>query len=212
MPGPAQFLPLIHILVPTTGIILEDGLDGIAIDLPALKVKPTHGELFPLNIQVKDPLWPLRNMFDFTFSVKPGEARTLWLDPRDRICRPEKACISRLPVRAAILTRRRSKAATLRLVFKPRAEARVEHELDRFTQLKDSYAMLVEEHPHSPKFNLWNRFEADLTDLLRVNPDHTLGRKYAALNWAGRICHFSSPSHLPAFRCGPSGRLNCLGA
>jgi len=66
----------------------------IAIDLPALKVKPTHGELFPMNIQVKDPLWPLRNMFDFTFSVKPGEARTLWLDLRDRILPPGKRPVS----------------------------------------------------------------------------------------------------------------------
>ena len=71
--------------------------------------------------------------------------------------------------------------AEVRLVFKPRAAARAEHELDRFTQARDSYAMLVEEHPHSPKFNLWNRFEADLTDLLRVDPDHYPGRQYAAV-------------------------------
>jgi len=30
-------------------------LDGIAIDLPRCRVKPTHGEYFPLNIQVKEP-------------------------------------------------------------------------------------------------------------------------------------------------------------
>ena len=30
---------------------MEDALDGIAIDLPALNVKPTHGDAFPLNIQ-----------------------------------------------------------------------------------------------------------------------------------------------------------------
>ena len=35
---------------------MHDALDGIAIDLPALKVKPTHGEAFLLNIQVKDPI------------------------------------------------------------------------------------------------------------------------------------------------------------
>ena len=53
------------------------GLDGIAIDLPALKVKPTHGEYVPMNIQIKDPLWPMRDMLDFSFSVKPGEPHTL---------------------------------------------------------------------------------------------------------------------------------------
>jgi hypothetical protein len=67
----------------------------------------------------------------------------------------------------------------VRLVFKPREAARAEHELDRFTQVRDCYAMLVEEHPHSPKFNLYNRFVADLTDLLRVNPNHYPGRNYA---------------------------------
>ena len=64
------------------------GLDGIAIDIPAMHVKPTHGGLFPLNIQVKDPLWPARNMMDVNVSVKPDEARTVWLDTRDRLLPP----------------------------------------------------------------------------------------------------------------------------
>ena len=179
--GATQFLPLVHILVPNNWDNIEDGLDGIAIDLPALKVKPTHGELFPLNIQVKDPLWPLRNMFDFTFSVKPGEARTLWLDLRDRILPPGKSLYLTIAGAGGDFGAALLEGAKLRLVFKPRAEARLEHELDRFTQVKDCYAQLVEEHPHSPKYNLWNRFETDLTDLLRVNPDHVLGRKYAAV-------------------------------
>ena len=78
-----------------------------------------------MNIQVKDPLWPLRNMFDFTFSVKPGEARTLWLDLRDRFFRRAKVFISRSPARAVISVPASLEGATLRLVFKPRAEARL---------------------------------------------------------------------------------------
>jgi hypothetical protein len=79
-------LPIVHVLIPGDGWQKTvDGLDGIAIDLPALQVKPTHGQYFPLNLQVKDPAWSLRKMLDFTFSVRPGEARTLWLDLRDRI-------------------------------------------------------------------------------------------------------------------------------
>ena len=35
--------------------------------------------------------------------------------------------------------------AEVRLKFKPRQQARAEHELDRFTQARDSYAMLLEE-------------------------------------------------------------------
>ena len=99
--------------------------------------------------------------------------------------------------------------ATLRLVFKPREAARAEHELDRFTQAKDSYAMLVEEHPHSSKFNLWNRFEADLTDLMRVNPDHYPAATTPPSAWAHRARRSSSRSRPPACRCGRSARSNC---
>src|SRR6185369_8573054 len=85
-------LPLVHVIIPATDWKeINDGLDGIAIDLPALQVKPTAGAYFPLNIQVKDPLWPQRNLLDFSFSVKPNEARTLWLDTRDRILPEGKA-------------------------------------------------------------------------------------------------------------------------
>ncbi len=53
-----------------------------------------------------------------------------------------------------------------------------EHELDRFTQARDSYAMLIEEHSNSPRFNLYNRFAADVQDLLRVDPNHRLVQTY----------------------------------
>ena len=175
-------LPLLHILIPNSWDKLTDGLDGIAIDLPALNVKPTHGALVPLNIQVKDPLWPARNMLDFTFSVKPGEAKTLWFDLRDRLLPPGKPLYLTI---AAAGDGLQLTGAKLRLVFKPRAAARPEHELDRFTQARDSYAMLVEEHPNTPKFSLWVRFKGDLDDLLRVNPDHVLGRQYAAAAMPG---------------------------
>ncbi len=84
----AASMPLVHILIPDTWDKMSDGLDGIAIDLPAMNVKATHGDLFPLNIQITDPLWLYRNMWRFhfrAFSVKPGEAKTLWLDLRDRL-------------------------------------------------------------------------------------------------------------------------------
>jgi hypothetical protein len=186
-------LPLVHVLIPDTWDQLTDGLDGIAIDLPALDVKPTHGGLFPLNIQVKDPLWPMRNLLDFTFSVKPHEAKTLWLDLRDRLPPPGRSLWITVAGAGADFGAPALVGAELRLVFKPRAAARPEHELDRFTQAKDSYAMLVEEHPHSPKLNLWNRFEADLTDLMRVNPDHVPGRNYAAVGLGTPRPPFTQP-------------------
>lgn len=180
-PAAPGSLPVVHLLIPDTWDKLSDGLDGIAIDLPALAVKPTHGGLFPLNIQVKDPLWPMRNMLDFTFSVKPGEAKTIWLDLRDRLLPAGKGIWLTIAGAGSDFGAAALAGSNVRLVFKPREAARAEHEIDRFTQARDSYAMLVEEHPHGPKFNLWNRFQADLEDLLRVNPNHPLGRQYAAV-------------------------------
>lgn len=172
-------LPLVHVLIPAARWRgMNDGLDGIRLELPPLQVKPTHGNLFPLNVQVKDPLWPHRNLFDFSFSVKPGEARTLWLDTRDRILPEGRALYLTLAGAGADFRAAALEGARVRLVFKPRAEAAKEHEADRFTQARDSYAMLVEEHSNSPRFNLYNRFAADVNDLLRVNPNHRQGQVY----------------------------------
>jgi hypothetical protein len=169
-------LPVVHVLVPNGWDQRTDGLDGIAFELPA---GISSAQTLALNVRVHDPLWPMRDAFDFSASVPTGEAHTLWLDLRDRLLPPGRALWLTLafsePVDWAAL-----QGAKLRLVFKPRDVARAEHELDRFTQARDSYAMLVEEHPTGPKLNLWVRFKGDLEDLLRVNPDHELGRRYAA--------------------------------
>jgi Concanavalin A-like lectin/glucanases superfamily len=177
--NPHSSLPLVHIIIPAGDWqSLADGLDGIAIDLPALQVKTTHGQYFPLNIQVKDPLWPQRNLLDFSFSVKPEEPRTLWLDTRDRILPAGKALYLTIAGAGKDFGPASLKGAKVRLIFKPRAEAAKEHEIDRFTQAIDAYAMLIEEHTNNPRLNLYNRFAADITDLLRVNPNHWLGQTY----------------------------------
>jgi len=152
-------------LIPANGWQnLDDGLDGITIDLPALPVRPTDGPYLPLNLQIKDPLWPQRNLLDFSFSVKPNEARTLWLDTRDRILPAGKALYLTLAAAGQDFGPSSVEGARVRLIFKPRAEAAKEHELDRFTQARDSYAMLIEEHTNNPRLNLYNRFAADVTD------------------------------------------------
>ena len=129
-------------------------------------------------MQVKDPLWPDRNLFDLSFSVKPDEARTIWLDTRDRILPEGKALYLTIAGAGADFRAASLEGARVRLVFKPRAEAAKEHELDRFTQARDSYAMLIEERPNNARLNLYNRFAADVNDLLRVNPNHRLGQTY----------------------------------
>jgi hypothetical protein len=176
----ARSLPAVHVLIPAAAwASFDGGLDGIAIDLPALPVKATHGAYFPLQLEIKDPLWPARNLLDFSFSVRPGEARSLWLDTRDRILPPGKALYLTLAGAGADFDAAALTGARIRLKFKPRQEARAEHELDRFTQARDSYAMLLEERAHDRRFDLYNRFAADIGDVLRVNPGHWLAQAYA---------------------------------
>jgi hypothetical protein len=181
-PNPNQSiasLPLVHVVIPARAWQkMDDGLDGIAIDLPPLHVKPTHGAYFPLNIQVNDPLWPQRNLLDFSFSVRPDEARTIWLDTRDRILPPGQALYLTIAGAGADFGAASLEGARLRLIFKPRADAAKEHEIDRFTQARDSYAMLIEEHTNNPRLNLYNRFAADINDVLRVNPNNWLAQTY----------------------------------
>jgi len=185
-------MPLVHILVPsdfrdTQGARVRTtqdweninaGLDGIAIELPALHLKPAHGEYLSFNIQVKDPLWPMRNMFDFSFSIKPDQPQTLWLDLRDRILPNGKSLYLTIASSSMDFGPAALDGATLRLIFKPYDEAKKEHVLDRFTQVRDEYANLVEETTSTRKLNMFTRFDTDMTDLLRVDPQNDLGRKY----------------------------------
>ncbi len=189
----APSLPIVHVLIPadfrglpaeTTHVPsytwdnLNAGLDGIAIDLPALNVKPTHGDLVPMNIEVRDPLWPMRDMLNFTFSVKPGEAHTLWLDTRDRIMPNDKSLLITVASASPEFTAAALDGAEVRLIFKPYNEAAKEHIADRLTQVRDNFSNMTEEHVNSRHLNTYNRFYADITDLLRVDPGNDLGRKY----------------------------------
>lgn len=191
---PAAPLPIVHVLIPS-GVgdapaaqplirswahsweNMYDGLDGVAIDLPALDLPATHEGLIPLNIRIKDPIWPARDMIDVSVSVKPGQKRTLWLDLRDRILTADSLWIS-IASAAPGFDARALDGAEIRLVFKPRAEAIKEHVADRFNQVRDNWGFLVEEHTTSKRQRLYARVYADLSDLLRVDPDHELGRLY----------------------------------
>ncbi len=191
---PAQPLPIVHVLIPS-GVgdapanqplirswahsweNMHDGLDGVAIDLPALDLPATHDGLIPLNIRIKDPIWPARDMIDVSVSVQPGKKRTLWLDLRDRILTADSLWLS-IASAAPGFDARALDGAEIRMVFKPRSEAITEHVADRFNQVRDNWGFLVEEHTTSKRQRLYARVYADLSDLLRVDPDHQLGRLY----------------------------------
>lgn len=202
-------LPIVHILIPSgfgdalpgRGLArnwnygwenVHDGLDGIAIDIPALKVTPGADGLIPLDIRVKDPIWPARDMIDVSVSVRPGQARTVWLDLRDRILDNHSLYLS-VASAAEDFSAKSVDGMAIRLVFKDRDAAKVEHIADRFRQVKDNWGFLVEEHTASKREALYRRLFADISDLLRVDPDHEQGRLY----WQD-ISYYSQS--LPAFK------------
>ena len=186
-------LPIVHIIIPAdfrSQMVdvghgtsygwenMDGGLDGIAIDLPALKIQPNADGVIPLNIQIKDPLWPMRDMLYFTFAVKPGTPHTLWLDTRDRILPNGKSLYITIAAQSAEFNTSALEGAQVRLIFKGYKDALPEHTADRLTQVRDEYANMTEESVNSRRLNLFNRFDADITDLLRVDPQNDLGRKY----------------------------------
>ena len=165
--------PIVHVLIPSgfgdpqAGLPLSrawgygwenmhHGLDGVAIDIPALKVAAGPGGLIPLNIRIKDPIWTGRDMIDVSVSVRPGEARTLWLDLRDRILTNDSLYLT-IAAGSAEFGPQALEGARIRLVFKPREEATAEHVADRFNQVKDNWAFLVEEHTASKRQGLSTR-------------------------------------------------------
>jgi hypothetical protein len=176
-PLAANNLPIVHVMIPYSNHP-NDGLDGVEIELPALSVKATHNGVFPMEIRVKDPLWQMRDLADFSFCVKPNEAHTLYIDTRDRILPDGHALYISIEGAGADLTPALLKGAHIRLLYKSKQEAKPEHELDRFTQVRDLYGFTVEERPTSTKLNLANRYYADIDDLLKVNPNHFLGNAY----------------------------------
>ncbi|MEG3150047.1 LamG-like jellyroll fold domain-containing protein [Sphingomonas sp. ZT3P38] len=158
---------------------VHEGLDGIALDLPALQATPGKDGLIALNIRVKDPIWPGRDMIDVSVSVRPGQKRTIWLDLRDRILTDDSLFLS-VASAAPDFGAASLDGMNVRLVFKDRAVALPEHVADRFTQVKDNWGSLVEEHTSSKRAGLYRRLYADISDLLRVDPDHVEGRRYWA--------------------------------
>ena len=102
-----------------------------------------------MNIEVRDPLWPMRDMLNFTFSVKPGEPHTLWLDTRDRILPNDKSLLITIASASAEFNADSLEGASVRLIFKPYQEAVPEHVADRLAQVRDNFSNMTEEHVNS---------------------------------------------------------------
>ena len=190
----APSMPLVHVMIPADfrAVVpggpparfdygwenMRDGLDGLAVTLPALDVTPTHGGLIALNIRVKDPLWPDRDLLDINISVKPGEARTLWLDTRDRILPNDRSLYLTVASASPDFGPASLDGMGVRLVFKPREQALVQHIADREEQVKANLAWFVEEQPNNHLLPVYERFSRDVGDLFRVDPDNLTARIY----------------------------------
>jgi len=172
------------------------GLDGIAIDLPAMNMTPTHGDCCPMNISIRDPLWPNRAMMDFTFSVRPGEAKTLWFDTRDRVLPDGHSLYLVFSAAGEDFGPDVLEGARVRLVFKEYEASKAEHVIDRFTQVRDLFAAdITETFPKRLKQDHLKRFERDMLDLFRVEPDHNPGRYYwKRMNGEQYALPFEQPS------------------
>ncbi len=161
---------------------MRGGLDGIRIQLPALSASLAGSDgRIALNIQVKDPIWSLRDMLDFSFSVPPGQERSLWLDLRDRILPEGKPLYLTLSGAQPGLSPASLAGMRISLIFKPYEEARKEHIADRLTQVRDTYAMTCEENSSSRRQDKFNQLDGDMRDLLRVDPGNRIGRSYWSL-------------------------------
>ena len=194
-------LPIVHVLIPSNfndapaGLPvlrtyaygwddMHDGLDGLEIELPPLKSARGADGLIRLNLRVGDPLWPGRDLMDVSLAVRPGEARTLWLDTRDRIL-PNAPLHLTLASASPDFDAHALQGMRINLVFKDREAAKGEHVADRFNQVRDNWGFLVEEHTTSKRQLLYARLFADITDLLKVDPEHVQGRMYWADITAG---------------------------
>jgi hypothetical protein len=102
----------------------------------------------------------------------------LWLDTRDRILPNDRSLLITIASASAEFNAAALDGAEVRLIFKPYKDAAKEHVADRLTQVRDNFSNMTEEHVNSRRLNTYNRFYADITDLLRVDPANDLGRKY----------------------------------
>lgn len=175
--------PVIHVIIPydeVGGV----GLDGLLIQIPAMDIQPTHNGKTPFNIRVKDPLWEIRDLIDFSFSLVSGQPQSIYLDLRDRILPENRALYLTISSASQDFNRSKLIGTNVTMVFKPQDVAKSEHIEDRLRQIKTLHAHNVEENPRTSRLNSYNRFVADVEDVLRVDQSNWLARAFK--HWVSR--------------------------
>ncbi|MCL2069142.1 MAG: LamG domain-containing protein, partial [Oscillospiraceae bacterium] len=168
--------PFVNIIIPYEND-RSLGLDGVELTFPPSAWQGING-VIPYSVQIKDPLWYCRNLAHFSFSAEPGHMKKIWFDLRDRILPDDKNLYITVASAEPGFGALSLEGMRIRLIYKTAEAAKPEHCADRFTQVKDCYAHLVEEQPGLPEFDLFNRFSADINDLLDIDPRHKLAQYY----------------------------------
>lgn len=143
------------------------GLDGVVISFP-------EGLEARWSVQVRDPLLYYRNLAHFTLATSGKHAANVFFDTRDRIL-PHDKCLY-----LVIGADREIDASCLSVtaVYKDKEKCLKEHCDDRFRQVRDVYGHITEEGASSMKLGIRRRYEGDLKDLLRSDPNHFMGQIY----------------------------------
>ena len=190
--APDKTLPEVRILIPATfrdqqpgGVPrrfaygwenIDGGLDGLVLRLPATGLARGKDGLAAINVRIHDPLWPQRDLLDVNLRIDPAKPQVLWLDTRDRILPAGRSLSLSIAAQDPAFGAASLKGASVSLVFKPRKDALAEHIADRLEQARDELSFLVEEQPATRLYPVWDRFERDVTDVLRVDPDNAKAR------------------------------------
>jgi hypothetical protein len=152
---------------------LDGGLDGILLTLPRMDgLVSADARQMTLNIRLHDPLWPDRDLVDVMIAVDPRRANRIWLDSRDRMLRSGDSIAMTIASDNPAFDAAALNGARVSLRFKPRREALAEHIPDRLEQARDQFASMIEEKPSSRLYPVYDRFERDVTDVLRFDPDN----------------------------------------
>jgi hypothetical protein len=141
--------PFIQIVVPYEA---DDALGLTAWNSPS--PHPAAADKVAFAVQIKDPLWYDRNLAHFSFTTDPNETKTVWFDLRDRILPANRCLYITIACSCSKFSTKLMESASLKLIYKDAKQAKAEHVADRFTQVRDIYAHLVEEQPGLPEFEM----------------------------------------------------------
>ena len=157
--------------------IKNKAVGGITIKFPEIYFDDAIGIGMPLRIMIHDPIWFSRTLFDFSFTFS-GSKTVISCDFRDRILSDDVGLIVSICTGSNCLPYEWVRRINMTVDYSEYEKALSEHVADRFIQMKDAYAHMVEERAGDTRYRLFCRFYGDAMDILRVAPEHYLAKCY----------------------------------